>query len=180
MQVQSLVVIGAGPLPELVMRFGAASLADGLALPLRTLPVGASPDAELLSLASEAPCLLRLSGDPGRLGPDGQSWLDALGAWRLPTLLLGAPSADGSIPGVVPAFLALCESRRVPVLGLAQLGGSWSPQQRRQDGLPWCGWLGESQDPNTSAAREALITLLKQRHNRISSASATAALTHQP
>lgn len=180
MQVQSLVVIGAGPLPELAMRRGAASLADGLALPLRTLPVGASPDAALLSLASEAPCLLRLAGDPGRLGPDGQSWLDALGAWRLPTLLLGAPSADGSIPGVVPAFLALCESRRVPVLGLAQLGGSWSPQQRRQDGLPWCGWLGESQDPNTSAAREALITLLKQRHSRFSSASATAALTHQP
>lgn len=180
MQVQSLVVIGAGPLPELSMRRGTESLAEGLMLPSRTLPVGASPHVGLQSLGSDSPCLLRLSGDPGRLGPDGQSWLDALGAWRLPTLLLGAPLADGSIPGVVPAFLALCENRRVPVLGLAQLGGAWSPNQRRQDGLPWCGWLGESQDPDASAAREALITLLKQRYSRFSSASATAALTHQP
>ena len=180
MQDQSLVVIGAGPLPELLMRQGAECLADGFRLPLRTLPVGETPDAALSSLVADAPCLLRLAGDPGRLGPEGHSWLDALGAWRLPTLLLGAPLADGSIPGVVPAFLALCEHRRVPVLGLVQLGGTWIAGQRRQDGLPWCGWLGDPQHPASSAACEALITLLRQRRSRFTSAAATGALSHQP
>ncbi|MGC6483926.1 MAG: hypothetical protein ACON4T_10250 [Synechococcus sp.] len=176
---QSLIVIGAGPLPELSMRRGAESLADGVGLPLITLPVGARPDASLQSLATGSPSLLRLTGDPGRLGVDGQSWLDALGAWRLPTLLLGAPLADGSIPGVVPSFCALCEHRRVPLLALVQLGGVWNPQQRRQDGLPWCGWLGDPQDPASGVALDALITLLRQRRNRFSSAVATTALPSQ-
>jgi hypothetical protein len=29
----------------------------------------------------------------------------------------------------------------VPCLGLVQWGGSWRPEQRRLEGLPWLGWL---------------------------------------
>lgn len=176
---QTLVVVGAGPLPELLMRRGATTLADGLGMPLISLAVGDAPHAALQTLSVQPPSLVRLCGDPGRLGADGQSWLDAMGAWRMPTLLLASPLGDGAMPGTVPAYLALCESRRIPLLGLVQLGGDWQGQERRRDGLPWCGWLAEGSQPEAAMAVEAMLAVINQRVRSLSSASATAAVLPQ-
>lgn len=135
-----LVLIGAGLQPELRMRQAAEALASAWGRPLRHQACGEDPDPLLAALAKNPdPVLLRLAGDAAAERPDGAGWLEALAAWRQPTLLVAAPSADGTIPGVVPAYAALCTSLRVPLLGLVQLGGVWRPERRRRDGLPWCG-----------------------------------------
>ena len=76
--------------------------------------------------------------DPGADLEAPGCWADQLGAWRQPVLLL--------IPAATPvarAYTALLQAAAVPLLGLVQLGGSWSAERRRQDGLPWLGWLPE-------------------------------------
>ncbi|EAQ68906.1 hypothetical protein RS9917_01062 [Synechococcus sp. RS9917] len=130
------------------MRQAADALASAWGRPLRHHACGEAPDPLLAALAGEPdPVLLRLTGDAAAERPDGAGWLEALAAWRQPTLLVAAPSADGTIPGVVPAYAALCTSLRVPLLGLVQLGGAWRPERRRRDGLPWCGVCLEQGDP---------------------------------
>ena len=163
---QSLVVVGAGSLPELSMRQGVESLAAALECPTTTVAVGTPPDPVLEGLSHASPALLRLAGDVGCLRPHQRNWLEALGAWRCPVLLFGAPASDATIPGIVPAFVALCGVHRVDLVGLAQLGGAWRPEDRRQDGLPWLGWLGNSMHSEAALHRDALTTLLKSRLNR--------------
>ncbi|MEN9878144.1 MAG: hypothetical protein RLZZ158_1183 [Cyanobacteriota bacterium] len=64
-------------------------------------------------------------------------WVGALAACRLPTLLA---LAGGERLGAEAALhQALLAQRRVPLLGLLQVGGDWQPQQRRLEGLPWLG-----------------------------------------
>ena len=150
-------VIGAGPLPELLMAKGCTTLANAIEAPLRTVTVGEMPDPWLAQQEALPPAVLRLCGDPGRIGRDGCSWLDALGAWRIATLVLALPNADGSIPGCVPATLALCESRRVPVRGLFQLSGHWNRHERLRDGLPWTGWVSAQSDEGF----DRVVALLK-------------------
>lgn len=178
---QSLVVIGAGSLPELSMRNGVQSLADGLSLPLCTVATGETPDRALERIVAAEPSLVRLAGDPGRLDHQGRSWIEALGAWRMPTLMLGAPLGDGAIPGAVPAFLALCQQHRVPLVGLVQLGGAWRPMERRLDGLPWLGWLAEiAPDCAENSQRlDQVMALVAQRLSGFSSALATGQSPHQ-
>ena len=163
MHEQSLVVIGAGALPELSMREGVQSLAAALGLPLQTVAAGACADSVLDALEGAPPALIRLAGDAGCLLPHRRSWLEALGAWRSPTLILGMPGADGLIPGVVPAFLALCKVHKVSLLGLAQLGGPWTPADRRRDGLPWLGCLAPHAGQNADVALDELSTLIRLR-----------------
>ena len=140
---RSVLVIGAGPLPELLMARGCTTLAEALGLPLRTVNVGEAPDPWLRGQEGSSPALIRLCGDPGRIGSDGCSWMDALGAWRVPTLVLAMTGDDGAVPGIIPATVALCEARRVPVKALLQLGGRWNRSERLRDGLPWTGWLSD-------------------------------------
>jgi len=47
---RTLVLLGAGPLPELSMRCGAETLSDTLGLPLTTVAEGQSPDPSLVNL----------------------------------------------------------------------------------------------------------------------------------
>ena len=35
----------------------------------------------------------------------------------------------------------MSNSFKVPLLGIVQIGGQWTADQRRLDGLPWCGCL---------------------------------------
>ena len=141
---RSLVLLGAGPLPELSMRCGAETLSDTLGLPLTTVAEGQSPDPSLVNLMASPHSLIRLAGDPGSLHHEGNSWMDALAAWNCPVILLGSPRPDGVMPGTIPAFTALCETRGMVLLGLIQLGGSWIPEVRKRDGLPWLGWLSDT------------------------------------
>lgn len=141
---RTLVLLGAGPLPELSMRCGAETLSDTLGLPLTTVAEGQSPDPSLVNLMASPPRLIRLAGDPGSLHHEGSSWMDALAAWKCPVILLGSPRPDGVMPGTIPAFTSLCETRGMVLLGLIQLGGLWLPEVRKRDGLPWLGWLSDS------------------------------------
>lgn len=128
----------------------AARLAPQLGLRPLAWAVGAADDPAitLAALAQERPgWLLPLPLDPGADLAVPGCWADALAAWRQPVLLLLPASA--AIAGLPRAYRALLELAGVPLLGLVQLGEPWCPQQRRSDGLPWLGCLGEEagEDP---------------------------------
>ena len=166
----TLALVGAGPLPELSMREGAHYLADRFSAELVLLPCGSEPHSGLQVLASRQrernhPTLLRLSGDAAMAQGSSGSWLDALAAWRCPVLLLAQPNAAGLIPGLAPASVALCRSLNIPLVGLAQLGGSWDLAARRMDGLPWCGLLDTTGDGGD--ASDALVRSIQQRWKRM-------------
>ena len=166
----TLALVGAGPLPELSMREGAQQLSDRFSAELVPLACGSEPHSVLQALASRQqkgsrPTLLRLCGDAAMAqGPSG-SWLDALAAWRCPVLLLAQPNAAGLIPGLAPASVALCHSLNIPLVGVAQLGGSWDLAARRMDGLPWCGLLDTTEDGGI--ASDALVRSIQQRWKRL-------------
>ena len=166
----TLALVGAGPLPELSMREGAHYLADRFSAELVLLPCGSEPHSGLQALASRQrernhPTLLRLSGDAAMAQGSSGSWLDAIAAWRCPVLLLAQPNAAGLIPGLAPASVALCRSLNIPLVGLAQLGGSWDLAARRMDGLPWCGLFDTAGDGGD--ASDALVRSIQQRLKRM-------------
>ena len=166
----TLALVGAGPLPELSMREGAQQLADRFSAELVPLACGSEPHSGLQALASRQrernrPTLLRLSGDAAMRQGSSGSWFDALAAWRCPVLLLAQPNAAGLIPGIAPASVALCHSLSIPLVGLAQLGGSWDLGARRMDGLPWCGLLDRTD--GGGAASDALVRSIQQRWKRM-------------
>jgi len=127
-------------------------LAALLGLRLLSAPVGAADDPALVlqRLRSEpSGWLLPLSVDPGADLAVPGCWADALGAWRQPVLLLVSTSAAAR------AYHALLQAAGVPLLGLVQANGTWQPEQRRCDGLPWLGWLPPGLDPEPGLALRA-------------------------
>lgn len=115
--------------PELSRRLGAEWMRCGAEEP---------PDAALARL--RAPGGARLAAiphDPGLPLAAGGCWAQALGAWRQPVLLLVSGSHLAS--GLPAAATALLHQWQVPLVGLLQWDGPWSPQARRADGLPWLG-----------------------------------------
>ena len=114
------------------------SKATGLAL--RPLSCELQPCSILEELNDERGLAL-LEGDPAIAFPQGNNWLEALGFWRKPTILISEPLKTGIIPGTAAAYTSLCNSLSVPLIGIVQLGGEWNPPQRRLDGLPWLGCL---------------------------------------
>ena len=142
-------ILGAGPVPELAMKRACEAIAASCGCGLLSYACGESPHNVLASIGATGD-LVRLCGDAARFDPDGGSWLEALADWRQPVLLLVPGDADGGIPGVGPAYAALCRELKVPLVGLAQLQGAWDATERRKDGLPWRGWIpaAEHQDYN--------------------------------
>lgn len=100
--------------------------------------------------------LLTLPVDPGLALDGGGHWVESLGAWRLPVLLLLSP--EHLACGWPLAADALLRRWRVPVAGLLQWGGSWDDDARRRDGLPW---LGRADGPGEEL--EAALVLLRRR-----------------
>jgi hypothetical protein len=152
------------------MRDGAMQLADRFSAELVPLACGSDPHSGLQALASrqrdhDRPTLLSLSGDAAMAEGSSGSWLDALAAWRCPVLLLAQPNGAGLIPGIAPASVALCHSLSIPLVGLAQLGGSWDLAARRMDGLPWCGLLDTTD--GGGGASDALVRSIQQRWKRM-------------
>lgn len=112
--------------------------------------------------------LLPLPLDPGADLAASGCWADALAAWRQPALLLLPAAMPGQAPqasGLARAYGALLRSAGVPLLGLVQLGGFWDPDARRQDGLPWLGWLpaDDAQPDVRDDALEALRQVCRRR-----------------
>lgn len=142
-------LVGAGPLPDGRMRSGCLLLASAWGGGLSHHRCSENPH-QVLGLLPPEGGMVRLSGDPAMLHPDGGSWLEALGAWRQPTILMVSPLPSGEIPGVAPAYVALCASLDVPLIGVLQLGGPWDLSLRRSDGLPWFGLLPD--DPSALSA----------------------------
>ncbi len=133
-------LVGAGQLPDNEFRAASGTLAREWGGSFMEFCCDASSELILKSLPNENG-LVALNGDPAITKPYGGSWLEALGAWRRPTVLLALSSLSGKMPGTAAAYVALCKSFSVPLLGTIQVGGDWEPSLRRLDGLPWCGWL---------------------------------------
>ncbi len=142
-------LVGAGPLPDARMRAGCLLLASAWGVELSHHRCSENPH-QVLGLLPPEGGMVRLSGDPAMFHPDGGSWLEALGAWRQPTILMVSPLPSGEIPGVAPAYVSLCAALDVPLIGVLQLGGPWNLSLRRSDGLPWFGLLPD--DPSALSA----------------------------
>ena len=116
------------------------SLAAALGLAWAAPLDPAAPDGSLAALPAAA--LAPLPRDPGHPLADGRHWAEVLGAWRQPVLQLITPEQLQS--GVAASTTALLQQWRVPLLGLIQAGGTWQPEQRRLEALPWLGvWAAE-------------------------------------
>jgi hypothetical protein len=148
----SLVLLAAGPAAAVagLHKQAAPALADALGLPLLQPLDPLAVDGALAALAAGQPGLAPLPRDPGQPLADGRHWAAALGAWRQPVLvLLAAEQLDTGLPAALTALLAQWQ---VPCLGLVQWGGSWEPQQRRLEGLPWLGGVGAGPQEEPAAA----------------------------
>jgi hypothetical protein len=140
---------GMPPLPAVAQRLAAL-----LELPMHRLSPPGDPNAALAALA--AACAARpvqapgpgglglLEIDPGLSLPAGGSWVEALGAWRQPCVLVIAADQLGC--GWPAAGTALLQRWGVPLLGLLQWGGAWDGPARRRDALPWLGMAAEPGD----------------------------------
>ena len=89
-------------------------------------------------------------------------------------------SMSGAIPaawidgGAARAYTALLQQAGVPLVGLVQLGGTWQPEVRRRDGLPWLGWLPTADDAIPADQAQAALAELVLRRWRLSAARAAA------
>ncbi|MEB3316845.1 MAG: hypothetical protein VKO39_01700 [Cyanobacteriota bacterium] len=162
-----VVVVGSGleasfRRPDNGTDHAARRLARGLSLPHRRIGEPWAPHGQLGQLqASAGGWLASLPLDPGHPLEEGGTWAEALGAWRQPTLLIIAWQQLPS--GAAASSIALLRQWRVPLLGVLQWGGSWSPEQRRRDGLPWLGRLEEAAVADTEEhTRDVTHLLLRQ------------------
>ena len=155
-------LVGAGPLPELLMREACTALAERWGLELSHISEGESPQ-ETLSRPSPQQGLIRFCGDVARQRPEGGCWLDALADWRQPLVLMVAGEVGGGIPGSAAAYAALCLQLGAPLIGLVQIGSQWNRLQRRRDGLPWIGWIPAAGVPERELALDHLVQELSRR-----------------
>mgnify|MGYP000185573420 CR=1 FL=1 len=156
-----LVLVGAGAAAAVAALQAEAGppLALALDLPWGKPLAIEQPPQSLASLAEQGPGLVPLPLDPGLVLQGFGHWAEALGAWRQPVLLLVPPAASaGAAAGAARAYHALLQAAGVPLLGLVQVQGTWQPEQRRCDGLPWLGWLAPEGDPEPHVALRAAAT----------------------
>lgn len=152
--------------PDNATERAARHLARELCLPHRRIGEPWAPHGQLGQLqASAGGWLASLPLDPGHPLEEGGNWAEALGAWRQPTLLIMAWQQLPS--GAAASTIALLRQWRVPLLGVLQWGGSWSPEQRRRDGLPWLGRLEESAVADTEEDTRAVTHLLLRQWSRL-------------
>ena len=144
-------LVGAGYLSDDEMREGSEALARSLNWKLLEYSSKDNP-RDVLSSLPKINCLIQLLGDAAMLHPEGESWLDSLGAFRQPIILKVVATPTGNVPGFAAAYTALCKCLCVPLLGLVQVGGKWTPGVRRLDSLPWLGYF-----PSRSQADSSIL-----------------------
>ena len=83
-------LVGTGKLEDLSMQEASLLLAKAWGGSLYSYSCEENPLEVLKSLPNEVG-LVQLSGDAAKSFPTGGSWLEALGAWRQPTILLKGP-----------------------------------------------------------------------------------------
>jgi hypothetical protein len=152
------VVVGAGlethvQRPDSANARVARRLARTLGLAHRAIDAPQDPQGQLQRLqGSPGGWLASLPLDPGHPLDGGGTWAEELGAWRQPALLV---IDERQLPsGAAASTVALLRQWQVPLLGLVQWGGLWSPDQRRKDGLPWLGSLQEDREEGMGAGDE--------------------------
>ncbi len=164
-----LFLVGAGTLPELKMQAASKALSNCWGGDLMQHCCGEDPNNVLKSLIGRRG-LVRLSGDVAMSHPKrAGSWLEALGAWRQPLVLMCEPNLSGDIPGNVAAYAALCSSLSAPLIGIIQVGGCWKSSQRVSDSLPWCGWLPDSFEQGEHFANSNSIEISRILYLRLNS-----------
>ncbi len=137
-------LIGAGQSPPEKLDEAALALANAWGGAFMRVSTSENPQKILQTLPNNEG-LVQLFGDGAITQPNGGSWLEALGAWRKPSILMVLHSlSGGDLPGLAAAYVALCKVLSVPLIGIVQVGGSWDPELRRMDGLPWCGWIPDN------------------------------------
>ncbi len=138
-------VVGAGLLPEIQMHDVCLALSEFWGGEVLSYSTNQDPIQALKELPTEKHGIAQLIGDAAMFNRDCGSWLEALGAWRKPTLLIAMPLDSGELPGLISAYVALSKELSVPLVGVVQLGGDWNPQKRKLDGLPWCGFIPQNE-----------------------------------
>tara|TARA_Y100001968_G_scaffold161721_1_gene147910 strand:+ start:6377 stop:6907 length:531 start_codon:yes stop_codon:yes gene_type:complete len=134
-------IVGVGDISNEEISIGSLALSRFWAGSFRKLSCNESPDEVISSLSKDVVegGLFQLIGDASFVKADGCSWLEALGAWKIPTILMVLSRSDGQVPGTSSAYVALCKYLSIPLIGIVQLGGDWDSKRRSLDGLPWCG-----------------------------------------
>ncbi len=133
-------LIAIGETSDSLANAGSLTLARFLGVKLIKISSEKEPH-EVLKQLNERDVIVQLLGDAAKLHSSGSSWLEVIGAWRQPVTLMIAPSISGDIPGAASAYVSLCNSLSVPLVGLVQLGGELDLNKRRLDCLPWCGCI---------------------------------------
>ena len=168
------VLISAGPLSRLRQSAASSQLTEELGVSLKSFAIGAEKPLWLDS--EDNGVLLQLCGDAAAAGAvDSFSCLEILALRQQPVVILVSACEDGTIPGIAPAYTALCKQLSVRLIGLVQLGGSWKPDERRRDGLPWCGWIPEISPISDIGDQEALVNLADVMSQRLALIRATLA-----
>ena len=167
-------LVGAGQVPDEQMKNCCNALSQFWGGSLLEVSVSQNPNIVLQSLTKQNG-LVQLLGDPAKTLSNNGNWLEALGAWRYPTVLI-ANSSDSGVSGSVLAYTTLCRKLLIPLLGIVQYGGEWDFKLRRLDGLPWCGWLPEKEKNNNKESikygihfenQYEIVRKLKRRLNNI-------------
>ncbi len=96
---------------------------------------------ETISLLPSQGGLVQIDGDLAMMHPSGGTWLEALGAWKIPVILIVLSNPSGEVPGIAASYVALCKQLSVPLIGIVQIGEPWKAAERKLDGLPWCGCI---------------------------------------
>ena len=145
-------LVAAGKIPDDDLESGYIALSAFWSRKLKIYSCLDSPN-KVLNELKEADELVLLKGDVAEPHPENPSWIESLGDWKKPIILLVTPKSCGGTPGVALAYTALCKQFSVPLIGTVQLGGPWIVEKKRFDNLPWCGWLPSSEQENMNLER---------------------------
>ncbi len=163
-------LIATAELPPSSMLAGAKAISSGWGGSLIQLSCTDDPIKTLKELP-QVEGLAQLNGDAAMKNSFGDSWMESLGFWRQPVLLMTCPTLSGDIPGSASAHVALCSVLSISLIGIVQVGGEWDVASRRSDGLPWCGWLPdrtslqsqEFDDLNSDINISGIINIMRKR-----------------